>query len=245
MQLVLSPAGGVMAPFERTPTQSGERLRGGLTGSLWGRADRIRRSPKSIGAPERGGSGRSSDDACGEQNLGRAKDPWGAWLRGYGENGPDMPKGQPESARLATRSEGDGKRYAARRLPDPAEAADDDTGRPTPTAGHATLEPYWGKPTVRNLRGGAGNGAMAARGGHSAERAEQQSGLATPERHRACALLDAGQQIRSNHPCPIDEEFSLMLSGMVKKPQGKPVIERKDMEVVSELRPPECEDPCH
>jgi len=30
---------------------------------------------------------------------------------------------------------------------------------------------------------------------------------------------------------------------MVKKPQVKPVIDRKDMEVVSKMGPPECEDP--
>lgn len=42
---------------------------------------------------------------------------------------------------------------------------------------------------------------------------------------------------------PIRIEFSLILSGMVKKPQGKPVIDCKDMEVVSKAGPPECEDP--
>lgn len=31
---------------------------------------------------------------------------------------------------------------------------------------------------------------------------------------------------------PIGTEFFLTLSGMVRKPQGKPVIDRKDMEAV-------------
>ncbi len=41
------------------------------------------------------------------------------------------------------------------------------------------------------------------------------------------------------HGCselPIPKECSPTHSGMIKKPQGKPVIERKDMEVVSWMR---------
>ncbi len=177
--LTFSSAGWVMAPSERTSAQSGEPLQGSPKGSLWGKAGCIRRSSKSDGALERDGSGRISEDACGQQNPGRAKDPWGAWLRGHGENGPDMPNGQPESARLATRSEGDSKRCGDWQVPDPAEPADDDTGRLTPTAGHATLEPYWGKLTVRTLRGGAGDGAGC---------------------HRASTLLDTRGRRRHARP---------------------------------------------
>jgi hypothetical protein len=41
----------------------------------------------------------------------------------------------------------------------------------------------------------------------------------------------------------IGTEFSLIPSGMVRKPQGKPVIDRKDMEAVTEKVPPGCEAP--
>jgi hypothetical protein len=170
-------------------------LRVGIAMSM---AEPISRTAKWLGAPERDGSGRSSDDARGQHNPGRAKDPWGLWSRCYGENGPDMPQGQPEQACLAARDEGAGKQVSWQRLPDPA--TDDcavGSGRPVLTAGHTTLEPYWGKLTVRNLREGAGNGAMAARGGHSAERAELRPGLAKPERYRASALLDPA---RANDP---------------------------------------------
>jgi hypothetical protein len=174
---------------------TGETL---LRGPRRAKAAPISRMAKWLGAPERDGSGRSSGDARGQHNPGRAKDPWGLWSRCYGENGPDMPKGQPEQACLAARDEGAGKQVPWQRLPDPAmDDCEVGSGRPALTAGHMTLEPYWGKPTVRNLRGGAGNGAMAARGGHSAERAELRTGLAKPERHRACALLDPA---RANDP---------------------------------------------
>ena len=42
---------------------------------------------------------------------------------------------------------------------------------------------------------------------------------------------------------PMGSEFSLILSGMVRKPQGKPVMDRKDMEAVTQKGPPECEAP--
>lgn len=41
----------------------------------------------------------------------------------------------------------------------------------------------------------------------------------------------------------IGTEFSLIPSGMVRKPQGKPVIDRKDMEAVTKKLPPGCEAP--
>jgi len=192
-QLILSSAGRVTAPKERTETQSREPLESSPGRSPRGKADRMRQGPKSMGALERDGSGRTSEDARGQHNRGRAKDPWGAWLRSHGDNGPDMPIGQPEQARIATRSEGESKPDTTRRSPDLAEASDEVRGRLSLTAGHAAFKPYWGKPAVRNFRGDAGNGVMAARGRHFAEMAEQQPGLTKPVHHRACILLDAGK----------------------------------------------------
>ena len=189
-----SPRPGVKetAPFEGTSIQSGEplgwqRVRIG-TSMAWP----ISRMVKWSGAGERDGSGRSSNDARGQHNPGRAKDPWGLWSRSYGENGPDMAKAQPEAASLTARGEDAGKQESWQRRPDLAiDVCAGAPGRPALTAWHTTLEPYWGKPAVRNLREGAGNGAMAARGGHSPETAAPQPDLAKPERHRASALLDS------------------------------------------------------
>jgi len=57
------------------------------------------------------------------------------WSRGYGENGPDMPQGQPEQARLTARDEGERKRESGLHSPDQALAVGPAPGRLSPTVG--------------------------------------------------------------------------------------------------------------
>src|SRR5437762_4009478 len=183
--LILSSAGGVTAPLERSETQSGEPLLCSAERKLRRRIGRIRKHPKSTDALERDGSGRSSDDARGQHNPSGAKDPWvRVALKGWrsrtrngltrsGLTGTSRARSQQERRRSQTEAVAE--------------------GRAALNHARADLKPYWGKPAVRNFRGDAGNGMMAARGGHSAERVEQLPGLAKPEHHRACFLLDAGK----------------------------------------------------
>ena len=179
--LILSSAGGVMAPLERPETQSGEPLQCSLKRGEIGRI----RQPKSTDALERDGSGRSSDDARGQHNPSGAKDPWvRVALKGWRSrtrNGLTR-SGLTGTSRARSQQE--------RRCSQTAATA---AGRAALNHARADLKPYWGKPAVRNFRGDAGNGMMADRGGHSTETVEQQPGLAKPEHHRACFLLDPGR----------------------------------------------------
>ena len=188
------------------------------SGSAWGRTGRIRRCSKSAGAQERDRSGRSSVDAQGQNNPGRAKDPWGVWLRESGENGPDMPQGQPDQACLGTRSEGDRKRGGGRRLLDPALETGLDLGRRPLTGRRATLKPYWGKPAVRNFREGRRRRSDGSSRGTLVRKSEHQSGLAKPERHRACPLLVAA---RPNNPIGKVRELQHTLFRAAKRNPGR------------------------
>lgn len=135
-------AGGVcsgawmVAPAEWLATQSREGLQ-------VARPDAQARQRKAHGDLETGGSGRSSDDAVGQHNPGRAKDPWDSGLHEDARTRPDMPK-RPTgiSGRVAEPCD--------RPAPNP-----DARGRTREeaTCGPAVLKPYWGKPAVRNFRG--------------------------------------------------------------------------------------------
>jgi hypothetical protein len=83
-------AGGVcsgawmVAPAEWSASQSREGL--GVA-----RPAAQARERKASGDPETGGSGRSSDDAAGQHNPGRAKDPWDSGSYEDAKTRPDMP----------------------------------------------------------------------------------------------------------------------------------------------------------
>jgi hypothetical protein len=155
----------VMAPCEGPCTQCGDPLESSLGRELRGEIGRIRQEPKSDDALERGGSGRSSSDARGQHNPCRAKDPWeGVALsgrRGLARNVLTR-SGLTGTTRACSQQE--------RRHGQTKACAE---GRSVSTGTHVFLKPYWGKPAVRNSRGGAGNGVLM--------------------HDRACALLDAGE----------------------------------------------------
>ena len=158
----------VVAPVEWVTIQSGEVLTGPV-------ASRISaQGVKSGGALENDGSGRMSGDIRGQHNPDGAKDPWDhvalkAWRgragHALGPTGRNRARSQQE-----------------RRVDQTSAVAD---GRADLTGGHVVLKPYWGKPTVRNFRGGVGNAARPAqarlcstRQGRRAER--ESEGLILP-----------------------------------------------------------------
>jgi hypothetical protein len=75
----------MVAPAEWSATQSREGLE-------VARPCAQARERKAYGDIETGGSGRSSDDATGQHNPGRAKDPWDSGLHEDARTRPDMPK---------------------------------------------------------------------------------------------------------------------------------------------------------
>ena len=109
------------------------------------KATRASRRDEAWGERETGGSGRSSDDAKGQHNPSGVKDPWGSGVPSRGEDRPDMP--------LANGSQRSSSRVSTKRDVKPG----DGEGRFAREIRSAVLEPYWGKPAVRNLRGGIEN----------------------------------------------------------------------------------------
>src|SRR6516164_3863375 len=101
-----------------------------------------RRAAKSGCAPEWGGWGRLNDDGLGQHNPDRSEDPWGRAKTARTEvltstSPPDTEQGNTMEAEG---TKDDGK-------PEIGQASSD----------IPALKPYWGKPAVRNFRGGDGN----------------------------------------------------------------------------------------
>ncbi len=152
------PAGvGVSGALGKDSSESLEGLAGRLgaprTATAQGISDRV---VKSLCARETGGWGRLSVDGPRQKNSGRSEGPWGREAPGLSL-----------AARYAAGSLG--RRAHDHGLTD-AQRADANRGeagvcrerlKPAePTEGAVrmpALEPYWGKPTVRNLRGDDGN----------------------------------------------------------------------------------------
>jgi len=156
-------AGGLPGVVEDgMPRRNEQRKRGTTRGSprrsRTAKAARInRKAAKSRCAREWGGWGRLSDDGPGQHNPVRSEGPWGR-----ARNSPER--------RCST-----GRRAAAQNADHTvaAESTKDECephiakGRPgagftrvgcgKATSEMPTLEPYWGKPAVRNLRGDDGN----------------------------------------------------------------------------------------
>jgi hypothetical protein len=113
--------------------------------SLARKAARASRTDEAWGERETGGSGRSSEDAKGQHNPGGAKDPWGSGVRADVRIVPTCLWPTGFNDRVAER--------ALNGASNPATGK----GGPQKEICSAVLEPYWGKPAVRNLRGGIGN----------------------------------------------------------------------------------------
>ncbi len=135
----------VVAPGEWWVSQSREGLAsaGPVAQAVFGKA---------TGGSQTGGSGRSSVDAMGQQNPGRAKDPWGSGVLHRAKIAPTCLRanGNPRSRSRVQHS---------RRIKLAASTVRQ--GGPE-SCGAAVLKPYWGKPAVRNFRGVARNGATVS-----------------------------------------------------------------------------------
>jgi hypothetical protein len=106
----------VVASREWSASQSREGL---VVARLLGQAQSEAR-----GDGETGGSGRSSDDAVGQQNPGRAKDPWGSGVTLEARTSPDM-RGSAAPTGISGRvDEGDTKRASNRRTTPGQDARD-------------------------------------------------------------------------------------------------------------------------
>jgi len=144
---------------DRADSESTEPLVGRFLRSRIAKALRISRGAvKSRCAGEWGGWGQVSDDGSGQNNPNRSEDPWGraakplAWRCSIGQEASDTVR---KTQLAATRStNGGGKPGGAEGMPggDLTEAL---RGKAPPD--RPAFQPYWGKPDVRNDRGGGGD----------------------------------------------------------------------------------------
>jgi hypothetical protein len=135
--------------------------RGSPRRSRTAKVSRISRyATKSRCACEWGGWGRVSDDGPGQYNLDRSEDPWSratsvARMAVFHRAGGSDTERRTHAATENTK--GGGK-------PDPvtrmlgASLTEAESGKTL--SDRPALEPYWGKPAVRNLRGDDGNGGI-------------------------------------------------------------------------------------
>ena len=147
-----------------------------------------RRAAKSRCAREWGAWGRLSVDGPGHYNPDRSEGPWGRAGRAartavlHPSASLDTERGQ--AAGLES-TKGADKPRETKGMPGTGLTG---VARGQVAPDKLTLEPYWGKPAVRNLRGARGNGARSSLHGHEAGNGGHSQ--AQTYGHRASRLPD-------------------------------------------------------